>query len=387
MGRIKFLLVSLVLVLAVSCLFSACLSTDQSGKTPVQSVITTHTTQVADNRSESGSNGSTRKPDVIETTVPIISGTGVILFQDLEGGAYTIRDDRGHHYQPLSLPPDLKVNGTIVSYQLQPVHDMVSVIMAGDPVHIISIEPVAGSRISNRSEPLISFEKAAGTTGSYEELKIFADKHGEVTKWTQIQFINLSDSEMDNLTSLCTRANFTTVKPQALPVNPSPNAVIYTIRYQNQTIKASNGSIPVLLEPVIEHLENILGKYTISPITANKTLENTAWYLTSYLRKDGIPVRLTNNTKISALFGKDNEVTGVSGCNPYTGHYNLSGTSLSFSKIVGTRMACQDQATMETESVYLKLLEQVAMVSGHDKNLTMTDRNNTTLLTYIQMKV
>jgi len=387
MGRIKFLLFSIVLVLVVSCLFSACISTDQSGKTPVQSIITTNVTQVAENRSDSGSNGSPGQPDMIETTVPIISGTGVILFQDLEGGAYTIRDDSGHHYQPLSLPPDLKVNGTRVSYQLQPVHDMVSVIMSGDPVQVISIEPVAGSRISNRSDSLISFEKAAGTTGSYEELKIFADKHGEVTKWTQIQSINLSDAEMDNLTTLCMRTNFTTVKPQAMPFNPSPSAVIYTIRYQNQTIKVSNGSIPVLLEPIILHLENILGKYTISPITANKTLDNTAWYLTSYLRKDGIPVRLSNSTRISALFGKENIVTGSSGCNSYSGHYNLSGTNLSFSKIVGTKMVCQDQTTMETESVYIKLLEQVAMVSGHDMNLTMTDRNNTTLLTYTQMKV
>lgn len=353
---------------------------------PVQSVVTANATPVTDTRSDTGSNGSARKPDAIETPLPIVSGTGVILFQDLEGGAYTIKDDNGRHYQPLSLPSDLKVNGTRVSYQLQPVHDMVSAIMVGDPVQVISIEPVAGSKIANRSEPFLSFEKAAGTTGSYEELKIFADKHGEVTKWTQIQSINLSDSEMDNLTSMCTRTNFTTIKPQTLPVNPSPSAVIYTLRYQNQTIKASNGSIPVLLEPVIEHLENIMGKYTISPITANKTLENTAWYLTSYLRKDGIPVRLVNNTKISILFGKDNTLSGSSGCNSYNGLYNLSGTNLSFLKIVGTRMACQDQTTMETESIYLKLLERVAMVSGSDRNLTMADRNNTTLLTYIQMK-
>ncbi len=386
MGRYKFLLVCLILVLVLSCFFSACLSTDQSRSTTESPVITTQVTPVNDNRSEFKANITATVPEVKEKNASTVSGAGVILFEDLEGGAYIIRDDNGHRYQPLSLPPDLKVNGTRVSYILQPVHNMVSVIMAGDMVEVISIEPEDGSRITNRSEPLISFEKAAGITGSYEELKIFPDKHGEITKWTQIRSINLSDYEMDNLTALFTRINATPVKPQALPVNPSPSAVIYTIRYQNQTIKASNGSVPLPLEPMINQFEMILAKYSISPVSGNKTLDNTEWFLTSYLRSDGIPVRLTNNSRISVLFGKGDTISGTSGCNSYTGQYNLSGTNLSFSRIAGTKMACQDQSSMEIETAYLKLLDQVAMVSGEDKNLTMTDRNNTTLLTYIQFK-
>ena len=88
--------------------------------------------------------------------------------------------------------------------------DIVSIIMSGDPVEVISIEQAEGNRVANRSEPLISLEKAGGTSDSYEELKIFTDNQGEVTKWAQSQSINISDSEMDILMNLCNKTDFAT---------------------------------------------------------------------------------------------------------------------------------------------------------------------------------
>jgi len=386
MKRLKYLLLILFLILAVCSLFAACLSTDQTKDTLTRSGTAPPEILTAeDNKSNLIPNSSSDEITLTPTALPIINGTGIILFQDLEGGAYIIKDDSGHHYQPLSLPPDFKINGTRVSYQLHPVQDIVSIIMSGDPVEVISIEQVEGNRVANRSEPLISLEKAGGTSDSYEELKIFTDKQGEVTKWAQSQSMNISDSEMDILMNLCNKTDFATIKTQSMSVNPSPNALVYTIRYLNQTIKATSGSIPNQIDPLISELEGILDKHTISPISANKSLENTAWYLTSYLRNDGIQVKLQNSTKISAIFGSNNTVTGSSGCNSYTAQYNLTGTNLSFSRIAVTRMACIDQATMEAETTYLKLLEQVASVSGHEKNLTMSNQNNSNLLTYFRM--
>ncbi|PWR74297.1 META domain-containing protein [Methanospirillum lacunae] len=387
MKQYKRLLLIIILILVVICLLTVYFSTDLNKRVQNQTHSSTSTViPTMDKDINSSHNVSVGGSDSSDSNLSIITGTGIIQFQDLEGGAYIIKSDDGHHYQPLSLPPDLKVNGTKVTFQLRPVHDAVSIIMSGDPVEVISIEPVDGSRIANRSESLISFEKSGGTTGSYEELKIFPDKHGEITKWSQIHSINLSDNEMDNLTSICNKMNITAIKPQTQLTNPSPNAIIYTIRYKNQTIKATNGSIPNLLEPMIIHLDKILEQYTVSPINSNRTLSNTAWYLTTYLRKDGIPVRLSNDTRISVTFDKNGSISGTSGCNLYNGQYSLSGNNLSFSRISMTRTTCQDQIIMETESAYIKLLNQVMMVSGQDKNLTMADRNNTALLTYSLIK-
>lgn len=380
MVQYKRLLLIIIVILVVSSLLMVFFSTDMSKKlyshfgsqTPVLN-------PVEDKKNNTSPGGTAISSD---SDLPIITGSGIIQFQDFEGGAYIIRTEDGHRYQPLSLPPDLKVNGTRVTFQLRPVHDTVSIVMSGDPVEVLSIEPAAGSIIANRSEPFISFEKSGGTTGTYEELKIFSDKHGEITKWSQIHSINLTEYEMDNLTSICNKTNITAIKPQNHFTNPSPNAVIYTIRYQSQTIKATNGTVPTLLEPMIIYLEKILEQYTVSPVNTNRTINDTVWYLTSYLRKDGIPVRIFDDTRILISFDKNGSISGSTGCNSYGGQYILSGNNLSFSHISVTQTTCQDQKIMETESAYIKLLKQVMMVSGQGKNLTMMDQNNSTLLSY-----
>ncbi|MDD1729121.1 MAG: META domain-containing protein, partial [Methanospirillum sp.] len=316
----------------------------------------------------------------------LISGTGEVLYQDLEGGVYTIIGEDGVQYLPSSLPSELKVNGTKVSYSSRQLHDTISMYMVGKPVEIISISLLSPAGTGNRSEPLIEFEKAGGVTGSYELLRIFADQHGEVTKWNQISSVNLTDDEIENVRKTCNKTDFLSIKSQMAQSNQVPDAISYTIRYQNFTIKSNGGEEPEPLKLVISLLNSLLEKHTISPITANKTLEGSAWRLSSYSRSDGISTPVPNNTQVSAIFGKDRIITGSSGCNTYSGLYNLNGTNLSFSQVIVTRMACLDPGTLETENSYLKLLEQVRVVSGQEKKLTMTNANNTTLLVFNQMK-
>jgi heat shock protein HslJ len=387
MVQFKFLFFSITLILIWCCLFTGCLSTDQTRKgsdstnTTSSGIIPGATLTIEP--SKNIAIGKTLQPP--DTNLSLITGTGTVLFQNLEGGAYIIKSDDGHHYQPLSLPIDLKINGTRVSYILRPVSDIVSIVMSGDPVEVIAIEPLPGSRIANHSDPFIEFEKVGGITDSYEALRIFADKHGEVTKWNQVQSINISNEEMNNLTFLCNKTDFKVIKTQNTTINPSPNAMVYTIKFQNQTTKLSTEPNPGSLAPITEFLNSLLEKYTISPISANKTLNGTAWRLSSYLRQDGIQISISNNTRISAIFGKDNIITGSSGCNSYSGHYNLTGTNLSYSQIVVTQIPCQNHEIMETGLTYIKLLGQVRIISGQEKNLYMSDENNTTLLIYTQM--
>jgi len=387
MAQFKNLFISITLILIWCCLFTGCLSTDQtrndseSTNTTSSGIIPGATLTIEP--SKNIAIGKTLQPS--DTNLSPIIGTGTVLFQDLEGGAYIIKSDDGHHYQPLSLPMDLKINGTRVSYILRPVSDIVSIVMSGAPVEVIAIESLPGNRIANHSEPFIEFEKVGGVTDSYESLRIFADKHGEVTKWNQVQSINISNEEMNNLTSICNKTDVKGLNNQNTTINPSPNAVVYTIKFQNQTAKISKEPNPGTLDPITGFLNSLLEKYTISPISANKTLNGTAWRLSSYLRQDGIQISVSNNTRISAIFGNGNIITGSSGCNSYSGQYYLTGTNLSFSQIAVTQMPCQDNGIMETGLTYIKLLEQVQIVSGQEKNLYMSDKNNTTLLVYTQM--
>ena len=54
-------------------------------------------------------------------------------------------------------------------------------------------------------------------------------------------------------------------------------------------------------------------------------------------------------------FYQDSTFNGNSGCNRISGRYSIKGTSIRFSNIVSTKMACD---RMEQEAAYLKLLEQ-----------------------------
>lgn len=394
MVRYKVLAICVMICLLLSCLIAACISTQQGKEntsihaaTPVP-VVTKAASQITDSSGNNTSGDNSSRAGI--STNPIgnlttITGNGTVIYHDLEGGFYSITGDDGRQYLPLSFPPDLKINGTKVKYSFRPARGTASIFMSGEPVEIISIEPVKNSFVPNMSKPLVEFEKAGGVADSYEILRIYKDQRGEVTKWNQVQQVNLSQDETNNLTILFNKTDFSSLKPQYMPANPAPDAMTYTIRYLNKTIKMTEGEMPDQLKPVTGLLNDILAKHTISPITANKTLEGTAWRLSSYLRSDGISMIVQNSTQISAIFGKDGMVTGSSGCNTYSGLFNQTGGNISFNHVVVTRMACLNQGTMEIETAYLKLLENVRMITGQERKLTMSDINNTTLLVYNQM--
>ena len=391
MVRFEVLAISIVICLALCCLIAACLSTQQT-----QKGTTPHSVTIAPSNMDEGTLSSSQVENNTSThqikntnsgkNLSIISGSGTIIYQDLEGGFYSIMGDDGKQYLPASLAQDLKINGTRIWYSVLPTPDSVSMYMAGTSVDILSIEPITKTDSANKSESLIEYEKAGGIAGSYEILRIYEDQQGEVTKWNQDQQMNISDEEMKNLTLLFNKTEFSSLKSQYLPKNIPPNAMTYTIRYGNRSVKATQEEMPEPLKPVVLLLNKILEKHTISPITANKTLEGTAWRLSSYLRSDGITIVIQNSTQVSAIFGKDGIITGSSGCNSYSGSFNQSGNNLTFNQIVVTRMACLDQGTMEIETMFLKLLGRVNLVNGQERTLVMADVNNTTLLTFNLMK-
>jgi heat shock protein HslJ len=76
----------------------------------------------------------------------------------------------------------------------------------------------------------------------------------------------------------------------------------------------------------------------------NSPLENYNWILTLWGR-GGEQVKLVPDTQITAYFnGKDNTVSGSSGCNQYGGTYKVDGLTLTINKDISiTEMFCSDE--------------------------------------------
>jgi len=70
-------------------------------------------------------------------------------------------------------------------------------------------------------------------------------------------------------------------------------------------------------------------------------------------------------------FGPDSAMAGKAPCNNFSGTYILKGTSIRFSKIITTKMAC---AALENEQEFLRLLEQtVSAYSVSEEKLLLRD--------------
>lgn len=74
---------------------------------------------------------------------------------------------------------------------------------------------------------------------------------------------------------------------------------------------------------------------------------------------------LENLTGVTIDFGADTAFSGKAPCNRMGGVYTLKGTSIKFSKIFSTKMACDK---LEQESAFLKLLEETVSAYSVDGN-------------------
>jgi heat shock protein HslJ len=106
-------------------------------------------------------------------------------------------------------------------------------------------------------------------------------------------------------------------------------------------------------------------------------LTGQVWGLTALL---GQP--LLSGTGISAQFTTDGKVSGSAGCNQYAGKYTTSGSSITFDpSIMSTAMACE-QAVMDQEQVYLKMLVEAKTYKVKGDQLTFFGADNKVLAAY-----
>jgi heat shock protein HslJ len=87
-------------------------------------------------------------------------------------------------------------------------------------------------------------------------------------------------------------------------------------------------------------------------------------------------------TNVSLNFNADGTFNGKGGCNNIRGNYLLKGSSIKFSNIVSTKMAC---AVMEQETAFLQLLEgTVSAFTVNSNQLLLRDGSSNILFTAVK---
>jgi heat shock protein HslJ len=97
---------------------------------------------------------------------------------------------------------------------------------------------------------------------------------------------------------------------------------------------------------------------------ATQLLDDTQWELLNWNDASGKPRALPSGEQpITLDFSTDSgrrRASGFSGCNRYTGTYDLKNGKLSFGPLAGTRMACVSGAGAALERPYLDALAHIA---------------------------
>jgi heat shock protein HslJ len=97
----------------------------------------------------------------------------------------------------------------------------------------------------------------------------------------------------------------------------------------------------------------ILAGCTATPEEA-ATLVGPVW-----LAEQVAGAAMPTEPQITLQFGADGRAAGKGGCNQYSGPYQTTGNSISFSAMISTKMACEGDV-MEREQAYLDMLSRVS---------------------------
>ena len=100
-------------------------------------------------------------------------------------------------------------------------------------------------------------------------------------------------------------------------------------------------------------------------------LAGSQWRLASY----GDPnnqTPVTSGSDITLTFTTETQVEGFGGCNSYSGEYQTADTSIAFSSVVHTLVACSDSAVTEQEQAYFDALNSATQYQGYYDRLFIT---------------
>ena len=117
-------------------------------------------------------------------------------------------------------------------------------------------------------------------------------------------------------------------------------------------------------------------------VQAQRSLAGPEWRLVS-LGPSGAEADVIQGTTVTARFGEDGRVSGSTGCNSYSGTYEVRGETISFGRLISTRRACLDQNANEQERRFLAALEAANRFRLAGERLTIFSDRGRSVLTFV----
>jgi heat shock protein HslJ len=113
--------------------------------------------------------------------------------------------------------------------------------------------------------------------------------------------------------------------------------------------------------------------------TDQRVLTGTDWRLVSF-GPAGSEASLVAGTIVTLKFGEDGRASGSTGCNSYSGTYQVRGDSILFGRMISTKRACLDQNANQQEQRFLSALESANRFRLASNRLTiLSDRGRNAL--------
>lgn len=136
------------------------------------------------------------------------------------------------------------------------------------------------------------------------------------------------------------------------------------------------------------HFQNESGDVVLIFIPrVEPSLTSNVWNATGVNNGKGGVTSLVKDSKITAEFSADGRVSGSSGCNSFSGAYELEGMSIVFGPTAGTRKLCAEPAgIMEQEIQFLQALEKVITYTVIEGRLELRDASGALQVSFTYIK-
>jgi heat shock protein HslJ len=116
--------------------------------------------------------------------------------------------------------------------------------------------------------------------------------------------------------------------------------------------------------------------------TDQRVVAGTDWRLVS-LGPAGAEAGLVAGTTVTLRFGEDGRASGSTGCNSYSGTYQVRGDNIAFGRLISTRRACLDQNANQQEQRFLAALEAANRFRLSSDRLTIIADRNRSVLNFV----
>jgi heat shock protein HslJ len=116
--------------------------------------------------------------------------------------------------------------------------------------------------------------------------------------------------------------------------------------------------------------------------TDQRVLTGTDWRLVS-LGPAGAETEVIPGTTVTLKFGDDGRAGGSTGCNSFSGTYQVRGDTVSFGRLISTRRACLDQNANQQEQRFLSALEMANRFRLSSNRLTILSDRGRNVLNFV----